>query len=106
LKILFKNQKVFHLKRKLYIWNQLLFQKPRTCQHWEKPPPILPGIPIDMGGGSGFFCGEFSRLCDKKKGLANLTKEILGIKKKKPYFEGKKLEVAIFRQFGTLSRQN
>lgn len=27
-----------------------------------------------------FFCGEFSYLGDQKKGLANLTKEILGLK--------------------------
>jgi hypothetical protein len=29
-----------------------------------------------------FFCGEFSQLGNQKKGLANLTKEILGFKKK------------------------
>ncbi len=34
-----KNQKVFHLKRKLYSWNRLFFQKPRTCQLCAKTSP-------------------------------------------------------------------
>jgi hypothetical protein len=29
-----------------------------------------------------FFCGKFLPLGDRKKGLENLTKEILGFKKK------------------------
>jgi hypothetical protein len=58
--------------------------------------------------GAAVFCvASFRHLATKKTGLANLTKEIFGIKKtNSPYFEGKKLEVAIFRQFGTIGGQN
>jgi hypothetical protein len=61
---------------------------------WEKPPPILPGFPIDRGGAAVIFVANFRHLATPKKGPANLTKEILGIKKNPPYFEEKSLEVA------------
>jgi hypothetical protein len=58
--------------------------------------------------GSVFFCGEFSPLGNQKKGLANLTKENLGIKKKNRHIlrEKKELEVARFRQCVTVGSQN
>jgi hypothetical protein len=35
---------------------------------WEKPLPILPGLPISRGEGNNFLCSEFSPFGDKKKG--------------------------------------
>jgi len=37
-----------------------------------------------------FFCGEFLPLGEKKKGLGNLTKEILEFVFKSPYLEERK----------------
>jgi hypothetical protein len=45
---------------------------------WEKPPPILPGLPISRGESAVFYVANFRHLATKK-GLANLTKEFLGI---------------------------
>jgi len=59
LKTLFKNRKVFHLKRKFCTWNQLFFQKLRTCQHWEKPPPILSSFPTHKGEVGEWSCLTF-----------------------------------------------
>jgi hypothetical protein len=54
-----------------------------------------------------FFVASFRHLTTKNKGLANLTKGILGIfKNKSPYLEEKRLEVARFRQRVTVGRQN
>jgi hypothetical protein len=55
----------------------------------------------------GLFCGEFSPLADRKKGLANPTKGFLRIFfKNLPYLEEKKLEVIRFRQCVPLGRHN
>jgi hypothetical protein len=50
--------------------------------------------------------GNFQNLATKKKvGLMNLTKDFLGIKKKKsPYFVKKSLEVARFKQYARAGR--
>jgi hypothetical protein len=55
-------------------------------KNWVK---ILVQVGCAMVVINGFFCGKFSALGDKKKGLVNLTKEILGIFFKSPYLEGK-----------------
>jgi len=53
-----------------------------------------------------FFVANFHNLVTKK-GLANPTKGILQtLKRKSPYFKGKKLEVAKFRQCVHVCCQN
>jgi hypothetical protein len=58
-------------------------------------------------GPAFFSCGEFLPLGDKRKGLANLTKEILKLKRDiRHILRKKKLEVTTFRQCVTIGRQN
>jgi hypothetical protein len=53
------------------------------------------------------FCGEFSPLRNKQKGLKNLTKEILRVSfLNRHILRKKKIEVARFRQCVTAGRQN
>jgi len=55
-------------------------------------------IPTVLVVPSFFIVANFRHLATKKKGLANVTNEILGIVfKNSPYFEEKRLEVARFR---------
>jgi hypothetical protein len=52
------------------------FRYMRYCSRRASTPSVLGAIVMQI---SVFFCGEFLPLANKKKGLTNLTKEILRV---------------------------
>jgi len=87
-----------HVKDAHTVWSYWRNWKIDAQEHWIASVLVVSAF---------FFLANFRHLAEKKRGLANLTKEILGIVfKNSPYFEEKRLEVGRFSQCVTIGRQN